>query len=485
MEAYAQLAAEGYLVSRQGAPHASRRARRRAGGRGRRRPSRAAPRFDFRPGAPDVALFPRTAWAAALRQALRDAPDARFSYSDPRGTPELRGALATYLGRVRGVAADPDDGHGDLGPDPGARAHLPGAGRARRAADRRRGARQRRPARADRRGRAGVGRGRRRRRRARRRRRSSAATWARCSSRPPTSTRPASCSPRERRAALLAWAVARDAFVLEDDYDAEYRYDRQPVGALQGLDPQRVVYMSSISKTLAPALRIGWLVAPPALARGDRAREGHRRPRHARCSTQLALAVMLERGELDRHVRSTRLVYRAPARRAHRCARASICPSCARAARPPGCTCSSTCPTTSTRVRWCAPRRAAASGSTASPRTRPPRAPGRDPRLRPDRRAGDRARGARAGRRDRGRDTELTAGGLWLAPCSLPPAPRSGGWCLPSSSTCAGRSRGASRGAACWRRRGPRSRAGARARGTSAARGSAACSRRAAATRSA
>src|SRR4051794_36313008 len=66
-----------------------------------------APRFDFRPGAPDVALFPRTAWATALRQALRDAPDARFSYSDPRGTPELRIALATYLGRVRGVAAEP------------------------------------------------------------------------------------------------------------------------------------------------------------------------------------------------------------------------------------------------------------------------------------------------------------------------------------------------------------------------------------------
>jgi GntR family transcriptional regulator/MocR family aminotransferase len=106
MEAYAQLAAEGYLVSGQGAPT-------RVAARAATPPAPAAPpepvapRFDFRPGAPDVSLFPRAAWAAALRQALRDAPDARFSYSDPRGTPELRGALATYLGRVRGVAAEP------------------------------------------------------------------------------------------------------------------------------------------------------------------------------------------------------------------------------------------------------------------------------------------------------------------------------------------------------------------------------------------
>ena len=113
----------------------------------------------------------------------------------------------------------------------------------------------------------------------------------------------------QRRAALLAWAAARDALVLEDDYDAEYRYDRQPVGALQGLDPQRVVYMSSISKTLAPALRIGWLVAPPALAAAiehEKATDDRGTP----VLTQLGLTTMLERGEIDRHVRSTRLVYR-------------------------------------------------------------------------------------------------------------------------------------------------------------------------------
>jgi len=113
----------------------------------------------------------------------------------------------------------------------------------------------------------------------------------------------------ERRAALLAWAADRDAFVLEDDYDAEYRYDRQPVGALQGLDPERVAYMSSISKTVAPALRVGWLVAPPALAEAIQ-REKLDDDRGTPVLTQLGLAVLLERGELDRHVRSSRLVYR-------------------------------------------------------------------------------------------------------------------------------------------------------------------------------
>ena len=69
----------------------------------------------------------------------------------------------------------------------------------------------------------------------------------------------------ERRTALLAWLRAHDTIAIEDDYDAEYRYDRAAVGALQGLDPDRVIYAGSASKTLAPALRIGWLVVPPAL----------------------------------------------------------------------------------------------------------------------------------------------------------------------------------------------------------------------------
>jgi GntR family transcriptional regulator / MocR family aminotransferase len=67
----------------------------------------------------------------------------------------------------------------------------------------------------------------------------------------------------ERRAALLAWAEQRSAFVVEDDYDGEYRYDRDPIGALQGLAPERVIYIGSASKTLAPALRTGWVLSPP------------------------------------------------------------------------------------------------------------------------------------------------------------------------------------------------------------------------------
>jgi GntR family transcriptional regulator / MocR family aminotransferase len=108
VEAYAQLAAEGYLVTQQGgqtrvAPMAARQ-----GPAEPRLPDPRPPRFDFRPGGPDVSLFPRAAWLASIRRALRDAPDSRLDYGDPRGAPELRRALASYLGRVRGVAADPE-----------------------------------------------------------------------------------------------------------------------------------------------------------------------------------------------------------------------------------------------------------------------------------------------------------------------------------------------------------------------------------------
>jgi GntR family transcriptional regulator/MocR family aminotransferase len=308
MEAYAQLAAEGYLVSSQGAPT-------RVAARAATPPAQAllddqppAPRFDFRPGAPDVALFPRTAWATALRQALRDAPDARFSYSDPRGTPELRIALAVYLGRVRGVAADP----AAITVTSGLTQGLALTCRALAARGVRRVAVEE-PGSADLRGpiataglewvpiavdgdgldvealeRSDVG-----------------AVLVTPAHQYPTGVVLAP----ERRAALVAWAADRDAFVLEDDYDAEYRYDRQPVGALQGLDPQRVAYMSSISKTVAPALRVGWLVAPPALTEAIE-REKFADDRGTPVLTQLGLAVLLERGALDRHIRSSRLVYR-------------------------------------------------------------------------------------------------------------------------------------------------------------------------------
>ena len=97
--------------------------------------------------------------------------------------------------------------------------------------------------------------------------------------------------------------------MLEDDYDAEYRYDRQPVGALQGLAPERVTYAGSVSKTLAPGLRLGWLVAPERLAEqlvAAKERDDLGTP----VVEQLALADFLERGELDRHLRRTRAIYR-------------------------------------------------------------------------------------------------------------------------------------------------------------------------------
>ncbi len=113
-----------------------------------------------------------------------------------------------------------------------------------------------------------------------------------------------------RRAALVEWAVRSNAFVLEDDYDAEYRYDRPPVGAVHGLAPEHVLYAGSVSKTLAPALRLGWLVVPERLTAeltAAKALDDLGTP----VVEQLALADFLERGELDRHLRRTRAVYRA------------------------------------------------------------------------------------------------------------------------------------------------------------------------------
>ena len=373
MEAYAQLAAEGYLVSRQGAPRGWPRVPPRSRRPRRRRTSRRPPRFDFRPGAPDVALFPRTAWAAALRQGLRDAPDARFSYSDPRGTPELRHALATYLGRVRGVAADPETVMVTSGLTQGlaltCRA-LAARGVRRIAVEEPGSADLRAPIAA-----AGL-------------------EWVAIdvdgdgldvaalerSDVGAVLVTPAHQYPTgvvlapQRRAALLAWAVARDAFVLEDDYDAEYRYDRQPVGALQGLDPQRVVYMSSISKTLAPALRIGWLVAPPALAEAiehekatdDRGTPGAHaaRARRSCSSAASSTATCAARGS-STGAGATRSSPRSRA----------ISPSCAREGAAAGLHLLVDLPARGRRGRAGARRRrAAASGSTASPRTPP--APG-------------------------------------------------------------------------------------------------------------
>ncbi|MGB0095221.1 MAG: PLP-dependent aminotransferase family protein [Solirubrobacteraceae bacterium] len=113
----------------------------------------------------------------------------------------------------------------------------------------------------------------------------------------------------ERRTALLAWMRKTGAIAIEDDYDAEYRYDRAAIGALQGLDPDRVIYAGSASKTLAPALRIGWLVVPPPLLQAV-SHEKLLADRGTARIEQHAFADFLTRGELDRHLRRMRARYR-------------------------------------------------------------------------------------------------------------------------------------------------------------------------------
>ena len=311
VESYAQLVAEGYLRARQGAstivaPRAPAPSAR-SPWRARAQPA-PAPRYDFRYGTPDLSAFPRAVWQASAARSLRGLPDARLGYSDGRGAIELRDVLAGYLGRARGVVADPalmlvSGGTRDaLGlvwrvlRDGGARrvaVEDPGWSAQRETALA--AGLEPVPVAVDERG--------------------LRVDALRALDVDAVAVTPAHQCPTgavlapERRAALLEWARDRDAVVVEDDYDAEYRYDREPIGALQGMAPEVVVYAGSASKTLAPALRLGWLVLPERLidAAVRRRREDSRgRP----LFDQLALADLLDRGELDRHLRRMRRRYR-------------------------------------------------------------------------------------------------------------------------------------------------------------------------------
>jgi GntR family transcriptional regulator/MocR family aminotransferase len=113
----------------------------------------------------------------------------------------------------------------------------------------------------------------------------------------------------QRRAELMDWACRRGAIIIEDDYDAEFRYDREPVGALQGLCPERVIYAGTASKTLAPGLRLAWLAVPRAIAQGVVAAK-RAADLGSGALDQLALADFIEHGELDRHLRRMRATYR-------------------------------------------------------------------------------------------------------------------------------------------------------------------------------
>jgi len=311
VDAYAQLAAEGYLTLRQGArprvnaacvPPVASDAAPLDDGDGWR------PRFDFQPSAPDVAPFPRTAWLRSLRAAIGTMTDAELGYGDPCGVPALRAALADYLGRVRGVVAGTDRVVITSGYSQGLSLVC------RVLADR--GARRialEHPCDPEYHvivARAGL---------------EPVAVpvdddglrvdLLRAARVDAVVVTPAHQSPtgavlaRERRTALLAWLRETGAIAIEDDYDAEYRYDRAAVGALQGLEPEHVVYAGTASKTLAPGLRIGWLVAPAALVTALR-QEKRLSDRGTSHIDQRAFADFLERGELDRHLRRMRQLYR-------------------------------------------------------------------------------------------------------------------------------------------------------------------------------
>jgi GntR family transcriptional regulator/MocR family aminotransferase len=317
VEAYAQLAAEGYLHARAGACTTVAAAHSAAGTTSwgvrapRRTRGRAEPalRHDLSPFVPALDAFPRRAWGTALARVLREAPDERFALPDLAGAVELRTALASYLARARGVRAGAEQivicnglraGLGLLWSalaaagatrvaveDPGWR------GISETAVDARL-----RPVR------IGVD--------------DEGIRVERLDHHAPidaVAVAPAHQYPTgavlsaARRAALVGWAREQDALIVEDDYDAEYRYDREPVGSLQGLAPEHVVYCGSTSKSLAPSVRLGWVVVPPRLVAPMTALQ-RRRGGMPATLMQLALAELVERGELDRHLRRQRRAYR-------------------------------------------------------------------------------------------------------------------------------------------------------------------------------
>ena len=307
VECYSQLQAEGYLATRAGSATT-------VAGSAVSNPDREpppsvrAPLVDFRPGVPDLAAFPRRDWATALRELIRTAPDRALGYSDPRGTVELRAALAAYLGRVRGVQADPErvaicSGFAQARNliartlrDRGARRVAledPGQPESRHTLERAGLQPVALPVDDD-----------------------GAQTDALIQSDPDAVfLTPAHQYPSgavlgpERRRTLLRWARRRGAVIVEDDYDAEFRYDREPIGSLQGLAPDLVIYCGSVSKALAPALRIGWLVCPTDLA--DAIAEAKRaEDLGSPTLEQLALAKLIDSGRFDRHLRRVRTRYR-------------------------------------------------------------------------------------------------------------------------------------------------------------------------------
>ncbi|MEU8610245.1 PLP-dependent aminotransferase family protein, partial [Actinoplanes sp. NPDC048791] len=256
--------------------------------------------FDLTSGAPDVSAFPRAAWQRASRVALSAAPSEALGYPDPRGLPGLRAELASYLARVRGVRTSPEHLVICSGTTQAlyllATALAPGS-----VAMESHGLRLHRevlgqtgtllPVDAD------------------------GADVSLLKGDAAVLLTPAHQFPlggaltAARRAAVLDWARAAGSVIIEDDYDGEFRYDRRPIGALQGLAPDLVAYVGTVSKTLAPGLRLGWIAVPPALLdaviAAKRLSGGG-----AGVLEQLTLATFMAGGGYDRHIRRSRLRYR-------------------------------------------------------------------------------------------------------------------------------------------------------------------------------
>ncbi|MET7807852.1 PLP-dependent aminotransferase family protein [Micromonospora chersina] len=309
--AYDQLVAEGWLVARIGAGTEVSGLRRAAPPPAASPPGPPTFRYDLRPGSPDVGLFPVTAWLRATRRALAAAPAEAYGYGDPRGRPELRRALAGYLGRARGVLADPErivvtTGYvqalvlltgvlRDAG-TPAVAMEDPGLAFHRDVVRRHGGTVLPLPvdglgAQTDL---LGVG------------------PLARVGAAVVT---PAHQFPTgvtlhpARRHALVEWARATGGLVVEDDYDGEFRYDRQPVGAVQGTAPEQVAYVGTAAKTLGPALRLAWLVLPARLVEPVVEAKRHL-DLHTETIGQLALAELIDGHGYDRQIRTVRRRYR-------------------------------------------------------------------------------------------------------------------------------------------------------------------------------
>ena len=312
--AYDQLTAEGYLLARPGARTEVAAQTGAVADPAGDLPSHdlrpgheTAPRHDLRPGTPDATHFPIGPWLRASRHALTRAPAKAFGYGDPRGRVELRTALADYLGRARGVVAAPErivitsgslqaiailgrvlPGAGPVAmEDPGMPMHQEVLRLAGQAVV---------PLPVDDDG-ARID--------------LLAGTGAQGVVLTPTHQYPTGVMLRlARRHALIDWARATGGLVIEDDYDGEFRYDRQPVGAIQGIAPDHVVYLGTASKSLAPAVWLAWMVLPPHLVRA--AADAKRRMDYqTEALGQLTLAEMITRYDYDRHIRASRQRYHA------------------------------------------------------------------------------------------------------------------------------------------------------------------------------